>query len=835
MYRLKFLNINSYFWGYPLKNMEKTNFFKRNQFTFLAILIFLAITFVYLSPLLEGKSIRQGDVEQLRGGFSEVTKYKVETGRYALWTNAMFSGMPTYLLWLGYPSNIAGHISDLYNRIMPNPANTVFLYLVGFFILMKALRINNWLSIAGAIAFAFSSYNFIIIEAGHTNKAIVIGLFAPTLAGVLLAYRGKIWAGMGLTALALALQIKSNHFQMSYYLAIGIALYIIIHFIYVAREKQYANFIKASLALVVAVIIAVGVNMTPLLLTEEYAKESIRGKTELSLDPKASKDGLSEDYAFEYSYGIGETFTLLIPNFYGGPSGGALDKNSETYKFLQSRGVPNAAQMVQQMPLYWGDQLFTAGPVYFGAIVVFLFVLGLFIVKGEKKWWILCTVVLTILLSWGKNFYFLSDLFFNYFPLYNKFRAVSSILTVSSLLFPLLAVLAVKEIIENKLNEKELLKHLRNSLIIVGGLLLIFVVVPDVAGSFTNETKDRATFGEAYEQWITPLAQDRAGLLRADAMRSLAFVVLAAGLIFIYVRKKLNVTNTLILLTVLIIADMWTIDKRYLNNDNFVRKPKNVNNIIQPTNADLQIMQDKDLFYRVYNVTGNPFTESRTSQFHKSIGGYHAAKLKRYQELIEHQISKGNMSVLNMLNTKYFIGTAQAGQEPIAQMNPDACGNAWAIEEIRYVPSADSEMVALSDFNPSITVIISDRFKEYTAGVDLTKDSAASVELKYYSPDTLTYISAASKENFVVFSDIYYDKGWNVYIDGEKADYIRVNYVLRGMRIPAGNHEVEFRFEPARYYLGEKISMASSVLLVIVLGLSIYFSVRNNEQSIDKL
>ncbi len=811
--------------------MEKQSFFKRNQFILIALLVFIAISFIYFSPILEGKVIKQGDVESLKGGFTEIRNYKENTGTYALWSNAMFSGMPTYLLWLGYPSNIAGKILDWYNLILPNPVNTVFLYLLGFFILLRALKMNVWLSVLGAIAFAFSSYNFAIISAGHTNKAIVIGLFAPTIAGILMAYRGQILKGATLTALALALQLKANHYQMSYYLAIAIVLYIIIEFIYSIKDKTIPQFFKASAALAMAAGLAIAINITPILLTEEYSHESIRGKSELTLDPKASKDGLSEEYAFEYSYGIGESFTLLVPNFYGGASAGELTKNSETYKFLQGRGVPNSQQIIKQLPLYWGDQAFTAGPVYFGSLVIFLFVLGMFIVKRKEKWWILATVILTLFLSWGKNFYFLSDFFFTHFPYYNKFRAVSSILAVTSLMVPLLAALAVEELLANKIDKKVLSKQFRNSLIIVGGILFALVLIPSIAGSFVNETRDKSAFGEAYDQIIVALSADRESLLRMDALRSLAFILIGAGLIFGFLKQKIQANYLVIGLAALILIDMWSIDKRYLNADNFGRKVKNINAEVPPSAADLEILKDTSKYYRVYNLTVNPFTDANTSRYHKSIGGYHAAKLKRYQELIENQISKGNMNVLSMLNTKYFITAPQGSNQGMAQLNPQACGNAWFINEIKYVANADSEMLALTNFNPSNTVIIDKRFEEKVGVIQLQKDSTSNIQLNYYSPDTLKYTSNSTQNGFAVFSDIYYEKGWNAYVDGQKVEHIRVNYLLRGMKIPAGKHEIEYRFEPASYYLGEKISMGSSIGLVLLIGFTLFWSFKKNKEN----
>ncbi len=808
--------------------MENQSFFKRNQNVFLAIIVFFAISYLYFSPILEGKVIKQSDVENLKGGFTEIRHYKETTGNYALWSNSMFCGMPTYLMWLGYPSNIAGKLMDWYNLILPNPINTIFLYLVGFFILLRTLKMNVWLSVMGAVAFTFSSYNFAIIAAGHTNKAIVIGLFAPTIAGIILAYRNELLKGATVTALALALQIKANHYQMSYYLAMAIGIYVIVQFIYAIKDKTIANFFKSSAVLACAAALAVAVNITPLLLTEEYAKESIRGKSELTLDPKASKDGLSEEYAFEYSYGVGESFTLLIPNFNGGASAGALSKKSETYKFLQERNVPNANQIIKQLPLYWGDQAFTAGPIYFGAIVLFLFILGFFIVQRKEKWWILATVVLTLALSWGKNFLFLSDFFFNHFPYYNKFRAVSSILTVTSLLVPLMAAFAVEEIINTKENSKVLLKKVRNAFFVVGGLALLFAVMPGLAGSFINETRDKASFGESYEQLISAISADRESLLRMDALRSFAFILIGAGLLYAFISKKIKSNYLLIGLALTITIDMWAVDKRYLNNDNFGKKVKNLDTEVPPNAVDLEIMKDPAMYYRVYNLTVNPFTDGNTSRYHKSIGGYHAAKLKRYQELIENQISKGNMNVLSMLNTKYFITAPQGSNQAIPQINQMACGNAWFINDIKYVANADSEMLALTNFDPKQTVFIDQRFKERVGAMNLKKDSSANIALTYYSPDTLNYTSNTAAESFAVFSEIYYEKGWNAYVDGQKTDHIRVNYLLRGMKIPAGKHEVSFRFEPANYFLGEKIAGVSSILLLLLVAGNLFMAYKKN-------
>ncbi len=818
-----------YFWFPSKKNiMEKQSFFKRNQFVILAVVLFLAMCFVYFSPILEGKKINQNDVTLINGVQQEAFKYYKETGNYTLWTNSMFGGMPTYQIWLGYTNNAAEWVMHTYNKVLPNPINTVFLYLLGFFILLRALKMNVWLSVLGAIAFAFSSYNFIIIEAGHTNKAIVIGLFAPTLAGAMLAYRNKLWQGAAMFAFFLALQLKANHFQMTYYFGLSIIIYAIFMLVEAIRSKALLPYIKSSIILIAATVIAVGVNITPLWLTKEYAEESIRGKSELTINPNGNKDGLTKEYAFEYSYGLGETFSLLIPNINGGSSAGELSKSSETYQFLQKQGVPNATQIIKRLPLYWGGQSQTSGPVYFGAIIFFLFVFGLFIVKGKEKWWILFTVILTIMLSWGSNFMSLSGFFFDNFPLYNKFRAVSSILTITSLLFPLLACFAIKELLEEKWDAASINKALRNSFIIVGGITLIFAIIPDFAGSFTNTDNDKRIFGQAYDQLIGSLMEDRKSLLRADAFRSFIFVFLAAGMIFFFIRKKINAQYLTLGLILIVLGDMWSVDKRYLNNESFTKRKTKVEEVPM-TAVDQEILKDKDLYYRVYNSTQSITADYVTSYYHKSLGGYHAAKLKRYQELIENQLSKGNMGVFSMLNTKYFIFSNPQTQQPGVQLNPDACGNAWFVKELKFVPSADSEMNALTNFKPKEEVIIDERFKSNIGDFKPNYDSTSSIKLTKYDPMQLDYESNTSSEQFAVFSDIYYNKGWNAYIDGQKADYIRTNYLLRGMKIPAGKHTIVFKFEPEGYILGEKVALASSMLLILLAGFGIFIGIKSND------
>lgn len=794
--------------------METKSFFKRFQYDLLAIGIIVLVALVYSSPLLEGKILQTNDGIQISGVQKEAVDFYKQTGTYALWTNSLFCGMPTYQIMMGYPYNIGAYIVDIFIHKLPNPFGFILLYFLGFFFFLRCLKFNTWLSLIGALAFGFSSYNFIILEAGHITKALAIGFFAPVMAGVFLSYRGKFLAGFIVAAIGLAAEIAANHIQMSYYLSFAIIIFILIHFGFAIKQKTTPSFFKATAGIAIAAIIAVGINLPNLWLTAEYGKETIRGKSELTLNPESNRDGLSKEYVYQYSYGIMESFTLLVPDFYGGASSGDLGKNA-VYEMYKNNGAPNAAQIVKQYPTYWGELPITSGPIYFGAVVMFLFVLGLFVVKGPEKWWVLATFVLSLLLSWGKYFDSFSNLFFDYVPLYNKFRAVESILVIASFVVPFLSITLLRNILEGTIAKEELMKGLKRSAIIVGGLLLVFIVMPGVFGSFTSEN-DKQIFGKMYDSIIEPLISDRKGLLRADAFRSLVFVTIAAGLIFFYIRKKIKMNYVLIGMGLIILFDMWTVDKRYLNNDRFGKKTATAPRFT-PTNADLQILQDKDPDYRVVDFTTNPFTDSRTSYFHKNIGGYHAAKLKRYQELIENQLSKNNMSVYDMLNTKYFIVQAQKGTEPFAQRNPNACGSVWFVKDFRYVANADSEMLALNNFQPKQTAIIDKRFEKIIGNQPFAFDSTATIRLSKYSPNVMNYESSSVSEQLAVFSEVYYDKGWDAYIDGKKSDYVRVNYVLRAMKIPAGKHQIEFRFEPHAYFWGKNVTLASSLILVICL------------------
>jgi hypothetical protein len=777
--------------------------FKKLSPHLIIILLFVGISFTYFSPVLQGKLLNMADITHHKGMSKEVTDFREATGEEALWTNSMFSGMPAYQISTRSNGNLMQYVVKVITLGMPNPANLLFLYLLGFYLLLISLKVDYRLSAVGAIAFSFSSYFFIIIMAGHMTKAHAIAYMPMVVAAVLYTYRGRMLLGGVLTALAVALELYANHLQITYYLVLTLILIGLVHFIKDFKANNIPDFVKRSGVLVLAALLASATAVTRLSTTMEYGTESTRGKSELTnnLDNKTS--GLDKDYATSWSYGIAETFTLLIPNFYGGASQGELTTDSETYQAIKR--APNAKQLIKQLPLYWGTQPFTSGPTYAGSIVIFLFIFGLLFVKSEMRVWILLATIMSIMLAWGKNFMSLTDLFLDYFPGYNKFRAVSMILVIAEFTLPLLGFVALNKFLFNDSDNKK--KPLQLAFYIVGGLTLIFALIPTLFFDFVaGQDASLAKNG-----WpIDALQADRAVLLSADAWRSFTFITLTFGAMWMFLKNKISSKYVILIVGILVLADMWTVNKRYLNDDNFARK-RNVEVPYQETAADLQILRDTDPNFRVFNQSVSTFNDASTSYFHKSIGGYHGAKLKRYQELIENHIAKGNMAVLNMLNTKYFI--TPKGQ---AQQNPGAMGNAWFVNEINIVANADAEIAALNGFNPADSAIVDTSFSEQI--IFELDNTGASIVLTEYKPNYLKYNSTTTKDGIAIFSEIYYDKGWNAYVNGELKTYFRANYVLRGMKIPAGNHVVEFKFEPAVYHVSERIALASSVILLLLLA-----------------
>ncbi len=797
------------------------NILKKSIPHVVAVIIFLIITLVYFSPILDGKRIDQHDILQANGAAKEIADYRAETGKEALWTNSMFGGMPAYQISVQYPNNWTMYIQNLLSLGIPSPAYMIFVALLGFYIMLLCFKVNPWLSITGAIAYGLSTYFLIIIGAGHNTKMRALAYLPPIIGGLYLAYgRRKIWLGLVVTCIALALQIRANHFQITYYTAIIVLIFMIFELVRIIKDKQYANFIKASAAMIVAVALAVGVNITNLLLTAEYTPYSTRGQSELTSDQDDKTTGLDKSYILnDYSYGISETMDLFIPYFAGGPISIDAARKSTLYDVLVKNGMPRNEALYSARMTYWGGQdRGTAGPVYVGAVMVFLFVLGLFVIKGPIKWWLVTATILSILLAWGKHFYFFSDLFIDYFPLYNKFRTVSMILVIAEFTIPLLGILAVNELLGNRLTAPEKQKAIKYSFFIAGGIALFFMLLPGLFFSF--ETASDAN----YPDWLIAAFQDtRKSVMRADSFRSLFFVAASAAVLWFSVRGKLKLAPACALLAALILVDLWAVDKRYLNNDKFV-KAKDANTI-QPSPVDLAILQDKSLDYRVMNATVSTFNDATTSFFHKSIGGYHGAKMKRYQELIEHQIANNNMKVLDMLNTKCFIVPGNQNQ-PVPMPNPNALGNAWPVSSIKWVDNADEEIAALTDFDPSEEAVVDIRFKPVLEGFTAKYDSTAAIELISYEPNHLVYQYQSAEPQLVVFSEIFYDKGWNAFVDDAPASHIRSNYVLRAMVVPAGTHKVEFRFHPESYFRGEKIALVFSIaicfLILGVIGIEWY-------------
>ena len=800
-----------------------------------AILVFAVISFAYFCPAVtEGRILSQHDSVAGIGAGQEGKEYLERTGERTRWTNSIFGGMPTYQMAPSYDStDLLKGIENLYHLYLPTYVWYVFVMLLGFYILLRAFNFKVWMAGLGAIIWAFSSYFFIIIAAGHIWKFITLAYIPPTIAGMVLCYRGKYWLGGLVTALFVALQISSNHVQMSYYFLFVMLFMAIAYGVQAYQQKTLASFGKSTGVLVVAGLIGVCINLSNLYHTYEYSKESMRGKSELVKENSANQtsSGLERDYITQWSYGIGETFSLLVPNVKGGASV-PLAANEKAME----KANPMYGSIYSQLGQYWGEQPGTSGPVYVGAFVVFLFVLGLFIVKGPMKWALLAATVLSILLSWGKNFMGFTDFFIDYVPMYNKFRAVSSILVIAEFTIPLLAMLALKEVVATPSIIKERKKDFLISFGLTGGLALLFAVLPKVFfPSYVSTMEMNALQGIPADQLVPLLAnleEVRMSLFTSDAWRSFFIVLLGAGLVWAYGMGKLKQIPLLAALAVLCLVDMWSVNKRYLYDEQFVEEQVQTQGFRQ-TETDKMILEDEALDYRVLNLASNTFNENNTAYWHKSVGGYHAAKLRRYQEMIEEHISGemqglyqavadagGDMEqldpsafpVLNMLNTRYFIFPLQGGQTvPLA--NPFALGNAWFVDEVDYVNNANEEIEAIHGLDPTEKAIVDKKFESVVQS--LPSDSTATIELVAYEPNYLKYEVNSDKGGTVVFSEIYYP-GWKSTIDGQEVAHGRANYILRAMNVPAGQHVVEFRFDPTSLHVTENIAFVALGLLALL-------------------
>lgn len=851
---------------------------------------FAALMFLYFSPILQGKVIYQGDIVQNRGMAKELNDFRDATGKEALWTDAMFGGMPTFQISTVYPGNLFASIEKILTLGLSSPLKQIFMMFMCFYLLLCVCLVRPTLSAVGAFAFAFSSYFFIILEAGHNTKAMVSAYIPAIIAGTILAYRGKYGWGAAITLLALALQINANHLQITYYMGIillGIAIAAVVEAL-VKKESQnffdnidMSRFVKASLILIFSAGLAVLPNVSRLWTTYEYTEVTMRGKSELSTDVKQG-GGLDPEYAFRWSYGVGETFNIMVPNMYGGASGSPLSEKSACYEYLKTKfGDQTAKQVINQMPTYWGDQPFTSGPTYIGAAIVFLFIFAMvlaFMQKGNSHFLsatfaasMLGVTVLAIMLSWGRHFPTLSHLFFDYLPLYNKFRAVAMILVIAQFMMPFLGFLAVGQVIDALQNEgnnavkkgetpglslaaNDILGALKISAGIALGIVAIILLGGYMIFDFVNPSEggDAAVLAQmgfpkdAITGMVSALIDDRRSMLVMDALRGLLWIAASAGAIWAFVNRKISANAMTIVLGLVMLIDFWTVNKRYLNDDNFKSKSEYQRILSQTTPADDAILKDKTHF-RVLNMAVNTFNDALTSYHHKSVGGYHPAKFRRYQDMIEANIQpemqtlgaslqKGatdstirlafsKTPVLNMMDAKYIIYNKEAAPLP----NPLACGNAWFVSEIKNAENADAELATLKAFDPKKTAIVGKEFEKEIAGFTASADSAATIKLTEYKPNHLTYESNSSKEGLAVFSEIYYAKGWKASIDGKEVPHFRADYVLRAMRIPAGKHTIVFSFEPESYITGEKYALMGSILVLLLIAGAVFWEVRRKK------
>ena len=815
--------------------------FKNKQFLgiIFAIIAFAAITLVYFTPILEGKRIKQHDIEMYKGMSQEINQFREETGEQSLWTNSMFGGMPAWNIGVQQNSNLMTYIQKIIGLGFPSPIMSVFISMLGFFILLLVLDCKIWISFIGALAYGFTSYLFIVMGAGHNSKSVAMAYMAPVIAGIILTYKGKYLWGAVLTAIALALEIRAGHIQITYYLFMIVLIFVIAEFIETIKNKKYPEFFKASGILVCAAILAILTSTTTLYANYEFGKETMRGKPVLTENTGNQTRGLDRDYVTQWSYGIGETWSLMIPNVKGGASAYIGNDNPALEK-----ASPRFRSMIAQNNAYWGDQPGTSGPVYVGTIVCFFFVLGLFVVKGKIKWVLLIATILSILLSWGKNFMGFTDFFLDYFPMYNKFRAVSMTLVIAEVCMPILAFLALAEVMKNPEILKKNMYYFYISFGLTAGLCLLFYIIPDVFFNFLSQG-EAAQFaqlgvgkdGAIYQTFANELEKVRMAIFKSDAIRSFLFITVAAIILLININGKLKNNAMFVMLAALVVIDMFPINKRYLNNDNFIDSRRFDKPFVM-SEIDKQILQDNSLNYRVMDLTKNTFNDASTSYFHKSIGGYHGAKLRRYQDIINRYLGGNNVgsdgfwNVINMLNTKYLI-TPQ-NNKPIAMANPDAFGNAWIVSDIKWVATPNEEITAIENTDVKTTAIVNDEFRNVVDDFNPSSVSGT-IKLDSYKPNELVYSFNSSKDELVVFSEIWTNKGWTLWIDGKESPLIRADYILRAAVIPAGNHEIMMRYEPKIWKVGNTIQLISSLILILGLIGAIVVTYRksNCTKSVD--
>ena len=820
--------------------MEIPENIKKTLPHFLAVIIFAVVSLAYFYPLLEGKTLLTNDGTVARNSAKEIQDFRAKYGEEPLWTNSMFSGMPAYLISTLYKGNILKSVFSAFTFL--RPASFIFLMMLGFYILLLMFKTDYRIAIAGALAYGLTTYLFFIIAAGHNTKAIALAYMAPMIGSIIYAYRRDAIKGTLLFALFLTLEIMANHPQITYYATMCVFVFVIMEAWWSFREKELPKFVKSSLILFGGIILAVGMNFGTLYTTYEYGKYSTRSQSELQTADFNKTTGLDKDYITYWSFGIDETFTLMIPNFRGGASI-PFNRTSETVTALRRN---NLSEYINQFHQYWGSQPGVSGPTYLGAIIVFLFVLGLIIVKDNLRWWLLAATILSIALAYGKNFMFLTDLFIDYFPGYNKFRAVTTLLVIAIFTIPFLGMLALRNVFNGSTSKKDIIKGIKIAAGITGGLALLFVIFPKLAGSYLSSVELSIGFPE----WLTSaLIADRQKLLQNDALRSFLLIAAAAGLILAFIHDKLKKEYAILGIAVLFLGDMWFVNKRCLAADRFVRKEATTPT---PTQADSYILLDTTHF-RVLNLNSTFSDASSTSYFHKSIGGYHGAKLKRYQELIDSTLSRDithiirtantaqtleeleermqesfyNTTGINMLNAKYIIWNPDA--LPID--NEKAMGNAWFVEQPLFVENANEEIMAINNTDLNTHAIIDTKFREFVTKSSYLHSDSDNIILTSYKANELVYSSQSADEKLVVFSEIYYPAGWKSYINGVETPHFRANYVLRAMVVPQGNNEIVFKFEPASYNLGNKIAYTSSTIFILLIIGYIALTMRKKRQT----
>lgn len=803
---------------------------------------FAILSIVFCLPAFQGKVLSQNDVISWKGMYHEAETYHDSTGVNPLWTNSMFGGMPTYTIGIPESNNLLSPVMTILTKILLKPAYFFFIAMLSFYVLSLVLKVDKWIGVIGSIAFAFATYNPGIINAGHDTKMLAIAYMPAVLGGMMLLYRGNLIGGAALMGVSLSFMVSANHFQVDFYMLIIVLFYVLGTFIINLMErKPMANFFKASVIGLVVAVISVGPSMASILATKEYTKMTMRGgESELTInkDPKdvdKKSGGLNRDYAFSWSNGIGETFCLLVPYLYGGSSAEPISKAPESEALVGGQA--------DRLPLYWGPQPFLSGPIYFGAVICFLFVLGMLVWRSKHKWWIAAACVLGIMMSWGDHFKVLNYFLFDNLPLYNKFRTPTMTMVIPQLLFPLIGICALSEIVSGKISKEELLKKLKLAAGITAGLALIVGVAGSMFFNWTHPVND----ARLPEQLLPALRADRQALAQSSGITSAVYILIAAALIWAFIKDKINKTILIAGVGLLVSIDLLSIAHNYLNEDNYIDE-SDYQALFVPRPVDQEIMKDKDPYYRVLDLSKDTYNDAVQAYFHKLVGGYSPAKMEIYQDLIDVQMggvqSKGkfNSQVMNMLNTKYIIFKGPQ-EQVVYQPNPGVNGNAWFVENVKKVNTADEEMLAMNAaalgdtttisnaWNSKTTAIIRANEAKAIDGYQFGKDSAAQIKLTKYGLNDLSFESNNSQAGLAVFSDIWYPYGWEATVDGQATPIIRTNYVLRAIKVPAGQHKIEFHFKPATYLMGDKIALYSSLILILLVVVSIWFVIKKGKES----